>query len=74
MYIILSFIKNKSVLNWTQVCQLHCKTQSHELIVFASENSIQASLSFECCKCQEPTLRVGHHTILYSGKLPLELF
>jgi hypothetical protein len=23
---------NKSVLNWTQVCQLHCKTQLHENI------------------------------------------
>jgi hypothetical protein len=31
VYVNVSVIMNKSVLNWTQVCQLHWKTQLHEI-------------------------------------------
>ena len=34
---------NKSVLNWTQVCQLHCKTQLHETRLSAINRQKQGS-------------------------------
>ncbi len=32
MYKYFGLYENKSVLNWTQVCQLHCKTQLHDIV------------------------------------------